>query len=124
MSEKALTEAQLRFLDRFEKGEGHISDACKAAKVGRKTYYDWLAASETFAEAVEEAEQAIYDHAEKCWGRAAKKDWKAAQALLERRRAKRFSARVIEQENGAGTTNEPLPVVILDPQTKLAKPLK
>lgn len=96
-----LTDKQQRFLKNYQKAGGHISNACNATGINRLTYYNWKEANPLFKDAVEEIDEAILDDAEKCWLKKSKKDWKAAEALLSRRRPKKFNLKVIEKEHGA-----------------------
>ena len=52
-----------RFLEIFEKKDAHISKACKAAKVGRQTYYDWLE-DEEFKQSVDDVKESLKDDTE------------------------------------------------------------
>ena len=53
-----------RFLETFVKKDCHISKSCKAAKIGRRTYYEWLDADEEFVDAVENARESLNDDTE------------------------------------------------------------
>tara|TARA_R100001530_G_C4288769_1_gene147467 strand:+ start:161 stop:532 length:372 start_codon:yes stop_codon:yes gene_type:complete len=53
-----------RFLETFVKKGCHISKTCKAANVGRRTYYEWLAADEEFVDAVDDARESLNDDTE------------------------------------------------------------
>lgn len=59
-SQAAAQAAQLkkraRFLEAFAR-LGTVSAACHAARVGRRTHYDWLKADDAYAEAFAEAER-------------------------------------------------------------------
>ena len=53
-----------RFLETFVKKDCHISKTCKAAKIGRRTYYEWLDADEEFVDAVDDARESLNDDTE------------------------------------------------------------
>ena len=50
-----------RVIELYRQTNGHITNSCKAAGVGRKTYYDWLEKDEKFALAIAEAEAELND---------------------------------------------------------------
>ena len=52
-----------RFLEIFEKKDAHISKACKASKVGRQTYYNWLE-DEEFSQSIEDVKEGLKDDTE------------------------------------------------------------
>lgn len=66
--------SKARWLARFRKGDGSISAACKAADIGRQTWYDWLANDPAFAAQVREAKEEKADELEVAAQRRAKKD--------------------------------------------------
>ena len=53
-----------RFLEIFEKKDAHISKACKASKVGRRTYYEWIDADEEFKQSVDDVREGLKDDTE------------------------------------------------------------
>ena len=53
-----------RFLEIFEKKDAHIFKACKGAKVGRQTYYDWIKVDEEFKQAVDDVREGLKDDTE------------------------------------------------------------
>lgn len=56
--------AKARFLAAYEKAAFHVSNACEAAGVGRRTYYTWREKDPDFAQAVEELKSARIDRLE------------------------------------------------------------
>ncbi len=62
--DKELTTKQERFLKVYASKSCNVSKACKAAKIARSTYYDWVNNSDTFRQKREEAEEGLYDHVE------------------------------------------------------------
>jgi transposase len=52
------------FLEALELNMGIVSQACKAAGIGRTTVYDWRKADEAFASAMDEINEIVYDFAE------------------------------------------------------------
>lgn len=56
--------AKKRFLSSFGAHKGNVTLACKAARVGRSTYYEWLDADQAFRAQVEAAFEAVIDHVE------------------------------------------------------------
>ena len=57
--------AQQAFLTEFEKQFGSIKDACKAAGVGRRTFYDWIKQDQDFTALYEDAFEGVKDDVEK-----------------------------------------------------------
>lgn len=62
-AQKRTTIKKRLFLSAFREKLGNISQACEAAKVGRRTYYEWIEADAKFAIEVEDTNEAIID-----WG--------------------------------------------------------
>ena len=52
------------FLEIFAKKDCHISKTCIAAKIGRRTYYEWLDADEDFKQAVDDVKESLKDDTE------------------------------------------------------------
>lgn len=63
-SRQSLTKAQLDFLKIFESKLCVISPSCRAADVGRSTFYEWLEASPKFKAAVEDCKTSVKDFGE------------------------------------------------------------
>lgn len=53
-----------KFLEIFANKAGNISDACKAAGISRRTYYDWMQDDTEFKNNVEEIQEGLLDFAE------------------------------------------------------------
>jgi hypothetical protein len=53
-----------RFLEILAKQAGNVSRACKAMKVNRRTYYNWMENEEAFRFVVEEIQESLIDDAE------------------------------------------------------------
>lgn len=51
-------------LESLEKSLGVVSTACKAAKVSRRTYYNWIESDEAFRNAVNDISEIALDFAE------------------------------------------------------------
>jgi len=58
-----LTKKEL-FLRSYAKTLGHISNACKAIKISRQTYYDWLENDPDFKQAIDNINDSFIDLAE------------------------------------------------------------
>ena len=52
------------FIEALRNNLGHISNACEAAKIGRRTYYNWVADDKDFKEDVEHIQDSLLDLAE------------------------------------------------------------
>ena len=52
------------FLKCLHNNLGHISNACKSANIGRKTYYRWIEKDKKFKEQVDNVGEALVDHVE------------------------------------------------------------
>ena len=52
------------FLQAYQAKACNISEACKAADIGRSTFYDWLTQDQLFAAAVKEVDESLLDWAE------------------------------------------------------------
>ena len=52
------------FIEALRNNLGHISNACEAAKIGRRTYYDWIDKDKNFKEDVEHIQDSLLDLAE------------------------------------------------------------
>lgn len=53
-----------KFLDAFAAKLGNVKQACEAAKIARKTFYNWKNNDEEFAEEIESIEEGLIDLAE------------------------------------------------------------
>lgn len=53
-----------KFLEVFAAKLGNVSNACEAASVSRKTFYNWKNDDEEFAQNVNEIEEGLIDFAE------------------------------------------------------------
>jgi hypothetical protein len=53
-----------KFLEIFASKAGNISEACKAANITRRTYYDWMQDDEEFKQSVNEIQEGLLDLAE------------------------------------------------------------
>jgi len=91
---------KLRFLSAFRgKADGNISDACKAVRVGRTTFYEWLKADVKFAAEVDDANEAIIDWAEsRLRARMRANDTTAIIFFLKTKAKKRGYVERVEQE--------------------------
>jgi len=58
-----LSDKKRNFLKAFENKEFNISEACKAIKVSRQTYYDWLE-DDNFSNAVKDLKESDMDFTE------------------------------------------------------------
>ena len=52
------------FIESLRNNLGHISNACEAAKIGRRTYYLWIDKDKDFKEDVEHVKESLLDLAE------------------------------------------------------------
>lgn len=52
------------FLIALKNNIGNISESCKVANIGRRTYYGWIEKDEKFKQDVEDAKEALIDLAE------------------------------------------------------------
>ena len=52
------------FIEALRNNLGHISNACEAAKIGRRTYYDWIDKDKNFKEDTEHIQESLLDLAE------------------------------------------------------------
>ena len=52
------------FIEALRNNLGHISNACEAAKIGRRTYYDWIDKDKNFKEDVDHVQDSLLDLAE------------------------------------------------------------
>ena len=52
------------FLISLKNNNGHISKACDAAKIGRRTYYSWIEKDEVFKQDADDAQESLIDLAE------------------------------------------------------------
>ena len=52
------------FIEALRNNLGHISNACEAAKIGRRTYYLWIDKDKDFKEDVEHVQDSLLDLAE------------------------------------------------------------
>lgn len=76
---------QVAFLRKYEE-TGNKSRAAAAARVHRSTVYDQWLKEPKFKRAYDDVREAMLDGGEQCLSWAARIDWKAALALLERER--------------------------------------
>lgn len=53
-----------KFLDAFAAKLGNVKEACEAAGIARKTFYNWKNNDEEFAEEIESIEEGLIDLAE------------------------------------------------------------
>ena len=53
-----------KLIDALAKKRGNITEACKAANIGRQTYYDWKDKDKDFKQACEDAEESLLDKSE------------------------------------------------------------
>jgi hypothetical protein len=60
----ALSKKKKEFIEILKKQMFHISNACNAFGIERKTYYNWLNSSEEFKETVENERRHMVDTAE------------------------------------------------------------
>lgn len=58
---EGLSDKQLKFINGLVSGYCNISKACRTAGIHRSTYYEWLNTSDSFAEAVDQAKEALRD---------------------------------------------------------------
>jgi len=49
------------FIEYYRQTNGHITDSARAARIERKTYYNWLDSDEQFAMAIADAEAELND---------------------------------------------------------------
>lgn len=63
MAKKKTKKDKEKFIEVLRAKDGHIGKACKAAGIGRRTYYDWLE-EEWFRAAIREMEEEELDDAE------------------------------------------------------------
>lgn len=59
--QKKRTIKKKRLLKSLQQNNGIISHACDAAKISRKTYYEWMQQDEDFATAVDEIQEGVID---------------------------------------------------------------
>ena len=52
-----------QFIEVFKKQDGNISKACKASKISRQTFYDWMKDPE-FKDQIEHVRESLIDFAE------------------------------------------------------------
>lgn len=82
----------------------NVSEAARAAGIGRRTAYDWREADATFAEAWDEAEQEAADKLEKvAWDRATGTDKsdRMLEILLKAHRPEKFVDRIKAEHSGS-----------------------
>ena len=53
-----------RLLKSLKDNHGFIANACEAAKISRKTFYNWIKEDDEFSEAVDEIQEGIVDEVE------------------------------------------------------------
>jgi len=56
-----LSDKQVRFINAYLSNYCNVSKSCTSASVARSTYYEWKNRSDNFAQAVEQAEEALKD---------------------------------------------------------------
>lgn len=112
---------QRRFLAHFcHQGRGHVSLACEAANIGRRTFYHWRK-DPVFMEAYREAWEIICDRAEEIVCEIAndsddKTRLAAAKGILAKRRAEVWG------DESTGGEEEPTKVIGgLDPEARDAE---
>lgn len=59
-----LTKPQVRALEVLEKQMGNVSATCRAVKVSRRSFYNWVNDSPDFAHGVDEVQEALVDRSE------------------------------------------------------------
>jgi hypothetical protein len=64
MSMGRMSKKKRTLLAALEQCGGNISEACKAAKTARSTFYEWLHTDEGFSEQVEAIRESLVDFAE------------------------------------------------------------
>ena len=104
----ATREDQARLLKALVTHDGHISRACKTARVGRSTHYDWLAKDETYPERYQHARQMVLDDLESDLFPRARKSDRLLMFVLESRFPEVYGKKV--KVDGA------VPVHSLDPE--------
>ena len=52
------------FLEVFKKTAGNVSQACKAIKINRKTFYDWCKKDKKFKDKIDEINESLIDNVE------------------------------------------------------------
>lgn len=82
----------------------NVSEAARAAGIGRQRAYEWRAADASFAKEWEEAEQTAVDKLEKvAWDRASEGlSDRMLELLLKAHRPERFKERVHNEHTGRG----------------------
>lgn len=80
-----LTDEQKAFLRAFKKTRNKAASARAAGRSRTTVYQEWMAI-EAFRQALDDLIEELADDAEAQWSRAATKDWRAAQAFLDRYR--------------------------------------
>jgi hypothetical protein len=90
-----------RLIRQFELGKS-VSAACRAERIGRRTYYDWRTEDPDFAARADAAIEAGTDRLEdQLFVRAAKNDTTAAIFLLKARRPDKYRETVRRELTGA-----------------------
>ena len=56
-----LSDKQIKFVNAYMSSYCNVSKACRSADVARSTYYEWTNTSDSFAEAVDQAKEALRD---------------------------------------------------------------
>jgi len=96
--------ARKSFLDVFSES-CNVSEACRAAGIGRTAAYDWRNDDETFRKAWDEAEQTAIDKLEKvAWDRATDNSDRMLEILLKAHRAEKYVEKVRNEHSGPGGT--------------------
>lgn len=78
-----------------------VLEACRRVGIGYGTYFEWKAKNPEFAKALLNADERSLVVLEGTWKRAARKDWKASQALLRVKKPRLYAERVrvvVEEE--------------------------
>jgi hypothetical protein len=112
-----------KFLRLLEVNEGNVSHTCKAAHMGRQTYYGWLKEDAEFAELVENIQESLVD-----WGegllrqRMSKGDTTAIIFFLKTKGKKRgYVERQEMDHSGAIKTNDKLVIEVVHTRPEKAE---
>ena len=112
-----------RFLEALRSRLGNISEACIAAKIGRKTYYRWYSADEKFREDVDTVNERNLDIAEtRLLQNINKNDNTAIIFFLKTKGKKRGYVERQEIEHSGEDTSRPTTINIIAPDSK--KPVR
>lgn len=86
---------QRRVLEAYCRTSGNVSKACALARVSRESHYRWLREDEAYQQQFKFAEDELVDQLEQAVIIASMADWRAALAVLERLRPKRWNKDVV-----------------------------